>query len=180
MARFDYPVPGQSLTTPPRNAPYERPPQTVDPKEALQIHISNLNSKESMEDIAYFAEMGLDVKSQTEALLRSAVAEGIHSIDVSLTIAPLLHQFIVGRLEAMGLEYDEGINNVAEKEGIRYQRNITKAMKMLSGIKPTGDVDEMDLEQTEVEETAPVEEQTVEEPVKGLMARTQLWHYLVF
>jgi len=172
VARFDYPVPGQSLTTPPRNAPYERPPQTVDPKEALQIHISNLNSKESMEDIAYFAEMGLDVKSQTEALLRSAVAEGIHSIDVSLTIAPLLHQFIVGRLEAMGLEYDEGINNVAEKEGIRYQRNISKAMKMLSGIKPTGDVDEMDLEQTEVEETAPVEEQTVEEPVKGLMART--------
>ena len=172
MARFDYPVPGQSLTTPPRNAPYERPPQTVDPKEALQIHISNLNSKESMEDIAYFAEMGLDVKSQTEALLRSAVAEGIHSIDVSLIIAPLLHQFIVGRLEAMGLEYDEGINNVAEKEGIRYQRNISKAMKMLSGIKPTGDVDEMDLEQTEVEETAPVEEQTVEEPVKGLMART--------
>lgn len=172
MARFDYPVPGQSLTTPPRNAPYERPPQTVDPKEALQIHISNLNSKESMEDIAYFAEMGLDVKSQTEALLRSAVAEGIHSIDVSLTIAPLLHQFIVGRLEAMGLEYDEGINNVAEKEGIRYQRNITKAMKMLSEIKPTDDVDEMDLEQTEVEETAPVEEQTVEEPVRGLMART--------
>jgi len=172
VARFDYPVPGQSLTTPPRNAPYERPPQTVDPKEALQIHISNLNSKESMEDIAYFAEMGLDVKSQTEALLRSAVAEGIHSIDVSLTIAPLLHQFIVGRLEAMGLEYDEGINNVAEKEGIRYQRNITKAMKMLSEIKPTDDVDEMDLEQTEVEETAPVEEQTVEEPVRGLMART--------
>ena len=172
MARFDYPVPGQSLTTPPRNAPYERPPQTVDPKEALQIHISNLNSKESMEDIAYFAEMGLDVKSQTEALLRSAVAEGIHSIDVSLTIAPLLHQFIVGRLEAMGLDYDEGINNVAEKEGIRYQRNISKAMKMLSGIKPTGDVDEMDLEQTEVEETAPVEEQTVKEPVRGLMART--------
>tara|TARA_Y100001937_G_C7046954_1_gene297286 strand:- start:298 stop:816 length:519 start_codon:yes stop_codon:yes gene_type:complete len=172
VARFDYPVPGQSLTTPPRNAPYERPPQTVDPKEALQIHISNLNSKESMEDIAYFAEMGLDVKSQTEALLRSAVAEGIHSIDVSLTIAPLLHQFIVGRLEAMGLDYDEGINNVAEKEGIRYQRNISKAMKMLSEIKPTDDVDEMDLEQTEVEETAPVEEQTVEEPVKGLMART--------
>ena len=172
MARFDYPVPGQSLTTPPRNASYERPPQTVDPKEALQIHISNLNSKESMEDIAYFTEMGLDIKSQTEALLRSAVAEGIHSIDVSLTIAPLLHQFIVGRLEAMGLEYDEGINNVAEKESIRYQRNISKAMKMLSGVKPTDNVDEMDLEQTEVEETPPVEEQTVEEPVKGLMART--------
>ena len=172
MARFDYPVPGQSLTTPPRNASYERPPQTVDPKEALQIHMSNLNSKESMEDIAYFTEMGLDIKSQTEALLRSAVAEGIHSIDVSLTIAPLLHQFIVGRLEAMGLEYDEGINNVAEKEGIRYQRSISKARKMLSEIKPTDDVDEMDLEQTEVEETAPIEEQPIEESVKGLMART--------
>ena len=178
MAKFDYPVPGQSLTTPARNAPYERPPQTVDPKEALQIHISNLNSKESMEDIAYFAEMGLDVKSQTEALLRSAVAEGIHSIDISLTIAPLLHQFIVGRLEAMGVEYDEGINNVAEKEGIRYQRNFSRAKKMLSEIVSEADsvdeVDDMDLEQTQMEETAPIEEQErpIEEPVKGLMART--------
>ncbi len=172
MARFDYPIPGQSLTSPPKNNAYERPPQTVDPKEALQIHISNLNSKESMEDLAFFSDMGLDVKSQTEALLRSAVAEGVHSIDISLIIAPLLHQFIVGRLEAMGLEYDEGLDNKDEREGVRYQRNIVKAMKMLSEIKPTDDIDEMDLEQTEVEETVPVEEQTVEEPVKGLMART--------
>ena len=63
MAKFDYPVPGQSLTTPARNAPYERPPQTVSPKEALQIHMSNISSKEALEDIAYFAEMGIDGKS---------------------------------------------------------------------------------------------------------------------
>ena len=132
MALFDYPVSGQSLTTPPKNAPYERPPQSVDPKESLELHISNLSSKEALEDLEYFVEMGLDVKSINEGVLRSAVAEGLHSIDVSLNIAPLLHQFIVGRLEAFGIEYDEGIDNKTEKEGLRYQRNIARAGKMLS------------------------------------------------
>ena len=116
--------------------------------------------------------MGLDVKSINEGVLRSAVAEGLHSIDVSLNIAPLLHQFIVGRLEAFGIEYDEGIDNKTEKEGLRYQRNIARAGKMLSEIKPETMVDDMDLEQTEVAEATPIQKEVVvEEPVKGLMAR---------
>ena len=110
MAQFDYPVPGQSLTTTPRNASYERPPQITEPQEALKAHIDNLSKKESVEDIKYYVEMGLDVKSIVEALLRSAVAEGIHSIDISLIIAPLLHQIIVTLLDKMGIEYDEGSN----------------------------------------------------------------------
>ena len=68
---FAAPIPGQSLTTTPKNASYERPPQITEPQEALKAHVDNLSKKESVEDIKYYVEMGLDVKSIVEALLRS-------------------------------------------------------------------------------------------------------------
>tara|TARA_R110002020_G_scaffold172791_2_gene363288 strand:+ start:1277 stop:1807 length:531 start_codon:yes stop_codon:yes gene_type:complete len=176
MSLFDYPVPGQSLTTTPKNASYERPPQVTDPRKALQIHVENLGNKQSVEDLKYYVEMGLDVKSIVEAILRSAVAEGVHSIDISLIIAPLLHQIVVSILDKMGIEYDEGISDVLEDENINFQRNKMRARKMLDGVK--GDdidlPDDMDLELTGSSDATLTEEEekTVEEPVRGLMARS--------
>lgn len=43
MNRFARPIPGQSLTTTPKNAPYERPPEITDPEQAMQIHMYRLN-----------------------------------------------------------------------------------------------------------------------------------------
>ena len=176
MSLFDYPVPGQSLTTTPKNAPYERPPQVTDPRKALQIHVENLSNKQSVEDLKYYVEMGLDVKTIVEAILRSAVAEGVHSIDISLIIAPLLHQIIVSIFDKMGIEYDEGISNVLEEENINFQRNKMRARKMLDGVR--GDdvdlPDDMDLELTSSSDATLTdeEEKTLEEPVKGLMSRS--------
>jgi hypothetical protein len=177
MTMFDRPIPGQSLTSEPKGQAYERPPETVSPKEALEIHIENLSTEEAIEDITHFISMGLDVKSLTEAILRSAVAEGIHSIDISLIIAPVLHEFIKGRLDALGLEYDEGLDNPKEKENIRYSRRLAEAKKMISDIKPQQEeVDVMSLEDTEIEPTVEnvIEETPVrEEQPQGLMARMQ-------
>ena len=177
MTMFDRPIAGQSLTSKPKGQAYERPPQTVSPKEALEIHIENLSTEEAIEDVAHFVSMGLDVKSLTEAMLRSAVAEGIHSIDISLIIAPVLHEFIKGRLDALGLEYDEGLDNPKEKENIRYSRRLAEAKKMISDIKPQQEeVDVMSLEDTEIEPTVEnvIEETPVrEEQPQGLMARMQ-------
>ncbi len=33
---YDRPIPGQSLTTEPKNAPYENPPEIVDVDEAIE------------------------------------------------------------------------------------------------------------------------------------------------
>ena len=46
--------------------------------------------------------------------------------------------------------------------------------EIVSEADSVNEVDDMDLEQTQMEETAPIEEreQPIEEPVKGLMART--------
>ncbi len=75
---LDRPIPGQSLTTRPGNATYERPPETVNAIDALDIHLDNLSSPETMEGVVNALENGVDLVSLTEALLRSAVLEGIH------------------------------------------------------------------------------------------------------
>jgi hypothetical protein len=40
-------------------------------------------------------EYGVPVKHATQAALTAAVAKGIHNIDISLIIAPVVHKFIV-------------------------------------------------------------------------------------
>ena len=45
------PIPGQSLTTTPKNAPYERPPELTDSTEALDFHLDNLVKDGVIEDV---------------------------------------------------------------------------------------------------------------------------------
>jgi hypothetical protein len=111
MTMFDRPIPGQSLTTTPKNAPYERPPEVVDPEQALQIHLDRLTDPDRMEDALYFLEIGVDLVTLVEGILRSAVMGGIHTVDVSLIIAPVIHEYIKSTADALGVEYEEGFDN---------------------------------------------------------------------
>ena len=50
MKITDRPIPGQSLTAEPRSQAFERPPEVVDPIEALDLHLDNLSKEGAMED----------------------------------------------------------------------------------------------------------------------------------
>lgn len=176
---FDAPIPGESLTVEPKSMPYERPPEIVDPLKALDKHIENLEEPGSMEDALFFLEMGVDLVSLTEGILRSAVMEGIHSIDVSLIIAPVLHEYIRKHAIGADIEFDEGLENPEEDEAIQYERDVMRANKLLKKLRNLDDLEEEEEEvlpapepqaqmMTE-EETMP--EEAVEEAPKGLMAR---------
>ena len=56
---LDGPITGQSLTAPPKNAPYERPPELTDPDDALMVHLDTLNDAETMEGVVYLAQKGV-------------------------------------------------------------------------------------------------------------------------
>ena len=88
--QFDRPIPGQSLTSTPKGAPYERPPEINDPMEALEMHLDNLDNPKAIKEAMFFLEMGVDVVTLVEGILRNAVMQGNHSIDVSLIIAPVI------------------------------------------------------------------------------------------
>lgn len=165
MSVFDAPIPGQSLTAEPRNAPYERPPEVVDPDEALMVHLNRLNDPDTMEGVVYLVEKGTDVRTITEGILRSAVMEGIHSLDISLIIAPVVHEFISTTLDILGIEYDHGFDDKEGESELRYSQNVNLAKKVLAGEEDLGDPVQPKEQQVEMD----LEEPTPEP--KGLMAR---------
>ena len=172
MRTFEAPIPGQSLTDSPKNAPYERPPETADPMEAIDIHLANLTKEGAMEDVLYFLEMGVDLQTMVQGILRSGVVAGIHSLDVSLIIAPVVHEYIKGFADAAEIEYNEGFDDKEANEVISYQRDVARAKKILDKMKEEQGMAPMPEPEMEPEMEPEEPEMVEEEPVKtGLMAR---------
>ena len=170
--QFDRPIPGQSLTTPPKAAPYERPPDVTDPREALELDLDNLMKDGAMDDVLFFLEEGLDLVTLVEGILRSAVMEGIHSIDISLIIAPVIHEFIKSAALRAGIDFEEGFENETAKKALTFNRNVSRAKRMLKELKGEDKPDPMSLEDTEMPEPQETMEEPMEEPEQqGLMAR---------
>lgn len=169
------PIPGQSLTTTPKNAPYERPPELTDPTEALDLHLDNLVKDGVIEDVLYFLEKGVDLQTLVEGILRSAVMEGMHSVDISLIIAPIVHEYIRGIALETGTEFKEGFEDDDAKIALSYERDMERAQKILSRLDSSKKPDPMSLEDTQIpdDEKIITEEEPVMEqkPEQGLMAR---------
>ena len=162
-------IPGQSLTAEPKNAPYENPPQFTKPEDALEFHLDRLTEEDTMEAVVDSLELGLDVVTLTEGILRGAVLNGRHSVDVSLLIAPIVHEFIKTTADKAGIEYEEGFPDDSEdRETVKYMINAKKAKRILEDYRADGTVDEP-LED-DVEDAEVIEETPAEAP-KGLMAR---------
>ena len=162
-------IPGQSLTAEPKAAPYENPPEMNTEEDAIMWHLERLSEEDRMEALVDTLELGVDVVTLTEGILRGAVLEGRHNIDISLVIAPVIHEFIKTTAEKMNIDFEEGLPDDSEQRiDIEYQINERKAKKML---------EELDMDEgTDVE--------TVDEPIqeelpmdmpmmkpKGLMAK---------
>jgi hypothetical protein len=170
---FNAPIPGESLTAEPKSAPFERPPQISDPIEALDMHIDNVTRPEAMEDMFFFLDSGLDLTSLVEGILRSAVMAGMHSVDVSLIIAPVLHEEIKALALEAGVEFDEGFDDNEEKSALDYGRDVSRAKEMMKKLREQeGEIVEVDVSIKPMESPEPeMQEEAPEEPPKGLMAR---------
>lgn len=168
MKTFERPIPGQSLTAEPKSQPFERPPEVTDPIEALDLHMDNLSKPGAMEDALYFLDYGLDLVTLVEGILRSAVMEGVHNIDVSLIIAPALHEFIKNFADEAGVDYEEGFTNKREEKALTYRRDVQAAKKMLAQAKNEEEPKRDPLPVMMAEEEQSMQE---EPPKTGLMAR---------
>ena len=170
---FNVPIPGESLTVEPKSMPYERPPEISDPIEALDLHINNITRPDAMEDMFFFLDSGLDLTSLVEGILRSAVMAGMHSVDVSLIIAPVLHEEIKALALEAGVEFEEGFDDNEEKNAVDYGRDVSRAKNMMKELREKeGEVVGIGVSVMPVEvTTTEVEEEPTKEAPKGLMAR---------
>ena len=88
---FDAPIPGQSLTDEPGNYPWEHPPKTIEPEQALDKFWNRLTDPEVAEEIIIMMEAGVPVEALARILTFAGFAEGEFTPDVGfLTIEPLM------------------------------------------------------------------------------------------
>ena len=134
---FSAPIPGQSLTGSPQQYPWERPPEMVDPEEVIQFYLSKLLKKEVTEGLMDSLELGIDIKTMTEGILRNGVAKGYHSIDNSLIVAPVIHEYIKTTADKLGVPYDEGFVDEAQKREEERSIRLAKVEHRLAKEKST-------------------------------------------
>ena len=159
---MDGPIPGQSLTGEPRNAPWERPPETENPEEAIKHHLTRIGKPKVMNSILDAVDQEFPVSVITEIMLSGAVSQGIHSVDLSLMIAPVVHEYITELLESEGVEFNEFFPESDDT-------NVRKSIAVSQAISGLGKGAPKALE----EEPEVAEEMPEEEPKRGLMSRPE-------
>ena len=150
------PIPGQSLTDEPSNYPWERPPETADPKEALSKHLKKMAGPKYMESALFMMELGVPAEVVTNTTLTMAIGNGIHSVDVGLIIAPAIHKEVVSIAEMAGIEYDEHFPE--DEEEAQEAKNMLQA-KVVAKLKSSKPESKAEVSQTMEAMTSPETEE---------------------
>lgn len=144
---FSAPIPGQSLTDEPRNAPWERPAEISDPREAIKFHIDGLNKPETIDNVLELIQIGVPLRALSETMLTTAQMEGIHSVDVSLIIRDVVYEELITIAEEAGLDYLSGEEPDQEVIKQKNDRHILNALrKKLDAIEPGSEEDDAGVE----------------------------------
>lgn len=174
MRRFEAPIPGQSLTGEPKKYAWERPPEITDPEIATQMHLIRLSEEKRLNTVLDALEFGVtDLYTMVKGMMRSAVANGIHTIDVGMIVAPVVHEFLKQAADEAGIEYDDGMGTGEEEDQRRKMRASLMAQKKLKqmGMETPEEV-------REAEPNMPQEEPEMEPKAdpkrRGLMSREEM------
>lgn len=124
-------IPGQSLTDEPKNFAWERPPEITDPDKAIAYHIDYLSNPEVVESTLFILASGLPVKNFVDTILTNAVGNGIHSIDISMIIKPVLEEAVVLTAIEADIKFLEEFDNSKAKEASRKTREETLILSRL-------------------------------------------------
>jgi len=106
--RFDAPIPGQSLTDEPGNAPYEQPPQYTNLDKFMEYMFTTMNGKAVRRDVLRLLNAGVPVQVLIEPIIMQAISEGKINTDLGMLAVQPLATIIYG----MGIT--AGINVVTD------------------------------------------------------------------
>jgi len=190
MNVFSAPVAGESLTAEPGNYPWERPPMYADPEAALKMHLDNITDAKSVDAIVDLLEAGVSVHALTKTMLTMGVMNGKHTIDTSLIIGPVIHEYVKMIGANAGVDFTEGFDevNLEENDNAAVSARVNKLLasqpkgsKAKKLMQQTADIlaeeDEVGMQPMPTEaapemETAFMAEEEAAAPSRGLMSRT--------
>jgi len=160
---LDAPIPGQSLTAPLGDRPWQRPPRFPTAEQALNFYVDRLTSDRENGELMDLLELGVPIDSLVDTLQLGGVMEGLHSVDVGIIITPALAELVEQMAKSTDTEYTLTSEEIEE--------TLPTKSEVALGIKHLKDnnVGPLIKEEKEVIEEEPVEEK---QP-RGLMARRQ-------
>ena len=161
---LDAPIPGQSLTAPLGDRPWQKPPRFPTAEQALNFYVDRLTSDRENGELMDLLELGVPIDSLVDTLQLGGVMEGLHSVDVGIIITPALAELVEQMAKSTDTEYTLTSEEIEE--------TLPTKSEVALGIKHLKDNDVGPLikkEEKEVIDEEPVEE---EQP-RGLMARRQ-------
>jgi hypothetical protein len=157
---LDAPIPGQSLTAPFGDRPWQNPAQYSSPEEALEFYIPRIMESDFTDQLLDVIEMGIPLTTIANSLQLASVMEGKHSIDVGILIMPVLIELLELIATNAKVDYNKG-TELKDTDEI----SEVKMSKIINRMKEKDDEDmEMPVEE-------PQEEEMEEDMPTGLMAR---------
>jgi len=156
---MDAPIPGQSLTAPLGDRPWQNPPQYSTVEQAIQYYMPRLTSDRMAGRLMDMLEMGVPIDTVVDTIQLGGVMEGIHSVDVGMLVSPVLAEAI----EQMAKSAEVSYKLMGDETDREAPDDSEIALAMMEAAKSKGE--------SMTEE--PVQEaEVVEEPQPtGLMAR---------
>lgn len=137
---FSQPIPGASLTTEPKGYAWERPAQYDKPEEALSFYINKFDDEETTDDINLALGEGFPLDILVSSILTNGVMDGIHTTDVKLLIAPVLHEYLRIKADAAGIDVKE---NAKSLEDIKSKKEkeilVAQVARALEKVKTRGE-----------------------------------------
>ena len=119
---FDAPVPGQSLTDTPGNAPWESPPQMTNIHEMSLSMFKRLTSPIMAEQIILMLKEGIPVEAIARVVLFGGFMEGKWTVDSALLIAKPIVQIITAVAMKSGLK--EFKLSLKDRTNLKFRRNL--------------------------------------------------------
>lgn len=163
---LDAPIPGQGLTAPVGDRPWQRPPRFPTAEGALSFYVERLTGERQAEQMLDLLELGVPVDTLVDTLQLGGVMEGMHSVDVGMIISPALAEVVTNIAEQAEVDYV--LTSEDASDAMPTKTSIALGLQHLRD-KQTG-IEVVDDKEPEVsDEVEPVEDK---KPM-GLMARRQ-------
>ena len=91
---FDAPIPGQSLTDTPGNAPWEHPPQYTDPEQVLDGLYDKITNGEFTEQLIAMLDAGIPVEAIVRVMVFGGFMQGKFTPDMGFMIVEPLMKLV--------------------------------------------------------------------------------------
>ena len=138
-ARFDSPLPGESLTNDPETPlPFEGAPKYTDQEEILNYFFELFTSPEVFEKLMDTLDDGTPVMDLVQVFLIKGFQDGLYNPDLMMLLAEPLAYMLIALAERQGID----VEIMREEGDMSDDTDIPSFQQAMSQVQPTGEVPE--------------------------------------